>query len=273
MKDIAAKEKQQGALPKRWALIASWFLWYCRNYVAKNFHALRISKTGLPADPGEGPLVFLLNHPSWWDPITGILLSKIFTTRVPYCPIDSRGLGKYKFFSWIGLYSVEMGTTKGAIGFFKTTFYILNQPGTMVWITGQGQFSDARERPVKIRPGLGHLARKLVGGHVVPVAIEYPFWNERYPEALVRFGAPIPLGKGKDNTVEEWTGIFESALEQNMNALSLEALARDPALFETHIKGRAGVGGVYDFWRRLKSWARGKPFDAEHGFTNEGPKE
>ena len=120
-------------LPKRWDLIAFWFLWYCRNYVAKNFHALRISKTGLPADPGEGPLVFLLNHPSWWDPITGILLSKIFTTRVPYCPIDSRGLGKYKFFSWLGFYSVEMGTTKGAIGFFKTTSYILNQPGTMVW--------------------------------------------------------------------------------------------------------------------------------------------
>jgi 1-acyl-sn-glycerol-3-phosphate acyltransferase len=273
MKDIAVKEKQQGALPKRWAVIASWFLWYCRNYVAKNFHALRISKTGLPADPGEGPLVFLLNHPSWWDPITGILLSKIFTTRVPYCPIDSRGLGKYKFFSWLGFYSVEMGTTKGAIGFFKTTSYILNQPGTMVWITGQGQFSDARERPVKIRPGLGHLARKLVGGHVVPVAIEYPFWNERYPEALVRFGTPIPLGKGKDNTVEEWTGIFESALEQNMDALSLEALTRNSDLFETHIKGRAGVGGVYDFWRRLKSWVRGKPFEAEHGFTNEGPKE
>jgi hypothetical protein len=73
--------------------------------------------------------------------------------------------------------------------------------------------------------------------------------------------------------VEEWTGIFESALEQNMNALSLEALTRDPVLFATHIKGRAGVGGVYDFWRRLKSWVRGKPFDAEHGFTNEGSKE
>jgi len=58
-----------------------------------------------------------------------------------------------------------------------------------------------------------------------------------------------------------------------MDALSLEALTRNSDLFETHIKGRAGVGGVYDFWRRLKSWVRGKPFDPEHGFTNEGPKE
>lgn len=272
MKDVVAKGYHEGMLPKRWALMAFWFLWYCRNFVAKNFHALRISKSGLPMDPGEGPLIFLLNHPSWWDPITGILLSKIFNTRACYAPIDSRGMGKYKFFSWLGFYSVEMGTIKGAIGFFKTTSFILNQPSTMVWITAQGKFSDARERPVKIRPGLAHLVRKLVGGHVVPVAIEYPFWNERYPEALVRFGAPIPLGGG-NKTVEEWTGIFESALQQNMDALSLEALTRNPDLFLTHIKGRAGVGGVYDFWRRLKSWIRGKPFDAEHGFTNEGPTE
>lgn len=270
MKDFDSTINHPEALPRRWNLATSWFLWYCRKYVAKNFHALRISKTGLPTDPGEGPLVFLLNHPSWWDPITGILLSKIFKGRVPYSPIDSRGMGKYKFFGWLGFYSVEIGTTKGAVGFFKTTSNILNQPGTMVWITGQGQFSDARERPVKIRPGLGHLARRLMGGHVIPVAIEYPFWNERYPEALVRFGPPIPLGNGKDKTVVEWSGIFESALEKNMDTLASESLSRNPDLFSTHIKGRAGVGGIYDLWRRLKSWIRGKPFDAEHGFTNEG---
>ena len=26
-----------------------------------------------------------------------------------------------------------------------------------------------------------------------------------------------------------------------------------------------GVGGLYDVWRRLKAWARGRSFEAAHG--------
>ncbi len=40
----------------------------------------------------------------------------------------------------------------------------------------------------------------------------------------------------------------------------------------TLLAGRSGVGGVYDQWRRLKSWARGRRFDPSHDAATRGAR-
>ena len=47
-------------------------------------------------------------------------------------------------------------------------------------------FAADRRRPLDLRPGVGH-AVAAGAGLIVPVAVEYPFWNERLPEAVVAF--------------------------------------------------------------------------------------
>jgi hypothetical protein len=41
-------------------------------------------------------------------------------------------------------------------------------------------------------------------------------------------------------------------------------MSRDPARFDTLLIGNAGIGGVYDFWRRIKAGIRGERFTAAH---------
>ena len=72
----------------------------------------------------------------------------------------------------------------------------------MLWITAEGSFTDARTRPVRLRPGLAHLARRVPGATIVPLALEYPFWDERTPEALCRFGTPMESGGGTVERVD-----------------------------------------------------------------------
>ena len=67
----------------------------------------------------------------------------------------------------------------------------LERPDAALGITPEGRFSDPRERPVRLEPGLAHLARRLDRGVFLPLALEYPFWQERTPEALACFGAPV----------------------------------------------------------------------------------
>jgi hypothetical protein len=45
-------------------------------------------------------------------------------------------------------------------------------------------------------------------------------------------------------------------------------MERDAAQFEVLVGGRAGVGGVYDLWRRLRARLRGEAFRSEHGATD-----
>ena len=51
---------------------------------------------------------------------------------------------------------------------------------------------DVRERPLRLAGGLARLAKRVPEACFVPLAIEYAFWDERRPNCLLRFGAPVP---------------------------------------------------------------------------------
>jgi hypothetical protein len=103
------------------------------------------------------------------------------------------------------------------------------------------------------------------------MAVEYPFWNERLPEALVAFGPAIPIaGAAHAATDEAWTAVLEAALEAAQDRLAEAAMSRDPARFTTLISGRVGVGFAYDTVRRARAWLRGERFDASHGGVASG---
>ena len=123
----------------------------------------------------------------------------------------------------------------------------------MLWVTAQGRFSDPRERPLALRPGVARLMARVPGTVALPLAIDYPFWTEKRPEALARFGAPMRDPER-----------LEEALTEAMDRLAADAMARDPARFKTVMAGSAGLFGVYDAWRRAAAALRGERFERGH---------
>lgn len=49
-----------------------------------------------------------------------------------------------------------------------------------------------------------------------------------------------------------------------MDALAAQSAQRNPALFRPLVRGGAGIGGIYDLWRRLRAWTAGRRFDPTH---------
>ena len=238
------------------------FGWYLRWFFYRRFHAVRISRMGLPrAAPGR-PLIIYSNHPSWWDPALYILLcTKLFPGQPGFGPMDAKALGNYGVFQRMGVFGVDLHQ-RGAARFLSTSLRILANPRAILWITAEGEFTDPRRRPILLRPGLAHLARRVPDAIILPLAIEYTFWNESKPEALVRFGNPIQAGR--ERTTAEWTNHLEAELTRTMDALGAEAMQRDPRLFRPLLRGGAGVGGIYDLYRRSRAWMAGHRFDPRH---------
>jgi 1-acyl-sn-glycerol-3-phosphate acyltransferase len=255
-------------LPTISPLLLRWFSWYSRGYLRRHFHSLRVSVKGLPPDTRGLPLVLFANHASWWDPLVGLILkSEFFADRNLFAPIDAAMLARYRMFARLGFFGVEQHHRRGAVHFLRAGEAILRHPTSLLAVTPQGRFTDARERPVRFQAGLGHLAARVERAVFLPMAVEFVFWEERLPEILVRFGNRVEVRRehAAAFTPAYWTDLFEQKLEANQDALSVEAQRRDPSDFRFVLRGGAGQGGIYDLWRGLKAKLRGESFTKEHG--------
>ncbi len=222
-----------------------------------------MSHAGRPHGFADRPLIIYGNHPSWWDPALYILLCTVlFPGRRGYGPMDAKALGNYGVFERMGVFGIALDTPRGAARFLSTSLRILSDSASILWITAEGEFADVRRRPLQLRPGIAHLARRVPGAVILPLAVEYSFWNESRPEALVRFGDPIE--SGRQRTVAGWTGHLEAELTRTMDGLAAEAVRRDPRQFQTLLRGGGGVGGIYDLYRRSRALAAGRRFDPRH---------
>jgi 1-acyl-sn-glycerol-3-phosphate acyltransferase len=244
---------------------------YCLRYVKKHFHAVRLSLASAPIPAADGaPVIVVLNHPSWWDPLICTVLSREFgdATTEHYGVIDEAMLAKYGFFRWLGIFGVEANSLRGAARFLKTATTLLEGTDRFFWITAQGRFADVRERPLALQSGAGHLAARLSRATIVPVAVEYAFWNEKTPEVLVRIGTPLET---EDSNLDgkAWTTKIELALTDTLDSLAVDVRSRDPDRFRTLLGGSVGVGGMYGLWQRIKTWARMQRYRPEH----QSPKE
>lgn len=242
-----------------------WFDLYVSRYLSKHFHALHLLRLADLAALDGYPILVCVNHPSWWDPLIGFHLSqRFFAKRSHYAPIASVGLAKYRFFERLGFFGIETNSRAGASRFLRLGSSVLREPKAALWVTPQGKFVDARNRPVMIEPGVGHLARRASRFAMLPIALEYGFWSERSIEAFACLGAPVFVESGKQHSAGEWNQIFSSALEKTQDCLAERVKHRDSHAFEALLAGKAGIGGIYDLCRSLKAHWKGELFRPEH---------
>jgi 1-acyl-sn-glycerol-3-phosphate acyltransferase len=261
---MATKRREDGAGTQFSPRILAFFMAYLHWYVPRHFHAMRVAHPErFPVD--ARPLIVCINHPSWWDPLTILMVSRFLTPRrFAYAPMEAEALKHYGFFRRIGAFPVDNNSTRAGAQFLRQANAILANPNAILWMTPEGHFTDARTRPVTWKTGTAALTRHLPQCTVVPLAIEYTYWDERLPEILCSVGEPMFFTQGDATTSEARNAALESAMAIAQEELAARAMKRDAALFSPVFSGRAGVSASYDLWQRVQSALRGKPYIAEH---------
>lgn len=255
-----------GSLPTSSRRLQRLFAFYVRQMMRRSFRAVRVGYPNRPESTDNQPLIIISNHPSWWDPLVCLCAATtFFKNRKHYAPIDAEALEQYQFFRRLGFFGVEQDSHRGAATFLRTSNRILSSPESVLWMTPQGAFADVRRRPVKFKSGVGHLAKGLPAVAVIPFAVEYVFGEERLPEIWARFGPRVESGSAERLNAAQWTAKLAGALETTQDLLAADVIDRRGENYEVLLAGGAGVGGVYDLWRRAKAWMRGEKFHPEHG--------
>jgi hypothetical protein len=177
--------------------------------------------------------------------------------------MEQAALARYPFMRRLGVFGVA-GGARGAAAFLRTVTEVLGDPAHMLWVNAPGRFCDVRERPVPIAPGLVRLPDIAPEAAFLPLALEYPFWTERRAEMLAGFGPPVAAAELAALDREARAARLSAMLEHAMDRLAEDAIARDPARFETVLRGREGMGGAYQAWSRLRAALAGRRYDPRH---------
>ena len=259
---------ESGSVPSISMLLLRMFRRIVRGYFRRGFHGVRVRGAERLAGI-HGPLIVYANHGSWWDPMVCFLLAeRLFPRLQHFAPMDERALARYGVLRKLGIFGVETDSARGAVRFLRTGAAVL-AGGGVLWVTPQGKFVDARVRPLVFRPGLAGLATRMAATRgectVLPLAIEYCFWDERTPECLLEFGKPLVIGRGE--TPASLQGRLEAALETVMDGLKECSVQRDAREFTIISVGRVGTGGVYALGQRMKALLLRRPYRAEHTFV------
>ena len=246
---------------------------YLSLYIPFHFNALRLAcPERFPLD--TRPLIVCINHPSWWDPLTSILLSRFLLRGADhYAPIDAESLTRYSILAKLGLFPVEQGTPRGAVQFLRAAQHILSDPNSLLWLTPQGGFTDVRARPIVFKAGLASLIKRLDEITVVPLAYEYTFWNQARPEILTLCGQPLHFTRGKldarllrDRIALQSSDAGEQvahALASTSDELATLAGTRDPSHFTTVMAGDAELGTPRRLGRSLRAAIQARQYRAE----------
>lgn len=254
-------ERNAREVPPISAVTLRFFERIVRAYFRRHFRSVMVQHAERFASV-TGPMIVYANHSSWWDPMVSILLAQMLLPgRKHYAPMDAAALKRYPILRKLGIFPVEMASARGAAQFLRTSKAILADGG-VVWITPQGRFADPREYPLAFKPGLGALTARADNVTLLPLAIEYSFWDERLPETLLRFGEPLRLDPGV--STESATHQLEVALAEVMAELKMAAIARDPSAFRVLLRGARGTGGFYDLGRRVRAMFIREPLQLDH---------
>ena len=239
---------------------------YVRRFISRNFNAVRVANTESFQSGIRGPLICFVNHPGWWDPMTAVLVTdEFFPKRRFHAPMDAVALKKYPILEKLGFFPLDRDTNAGLKDFLRHAQKLLEDDSTIFWLTPTGRFTDIRDR-APFMGGLGHITKAEPLVSVLPVAVEYTFWNERYPELLIEFGPvlytdTLPLDKAERSLM------LEEALTRVQASLAQKAIKRSPEGFTTIALGQSGVGGMYDWLRRATAFLTGRTFQSRHEST------
>ncbi len=170
--------------------------------------------------PADRPVLLFSNHSNWWDGVIIYLLTRQMPQKAAYCMMEEKQLKHYRFFTWLGAFSVDLSNPVRSAASLRYAQRLLQRNETAIWIFPQGKLCRPDE-PLELRPGTDYLAKNAPNAVLVPVALRYEFFREDRPNVLIEVGAPFPTVESEEGRIEAecnacFARVNRAATEQNL---------------------------------------------------------
>jgi chlorobactene lauroyltransferase len=234
---------------------------YCalvRSAIWSHFARVWLRVEGPLPTPAAGPLICYLNHPSWWDGYMANVLNRmVLQNRFQFfCMMDERELRRYRFFTWLGAFSVNRQDARSALA---SVAYVSRQLAArrdrVLAIFPQGEITPNDRRPLHLFSGMARVAQRAGGATLWPVALRYEFRGEQRPEAFIRAG-PAHYAPA-DSDARALTADAGARLTAACDALRDDVTSGQLEEYRALLRGRPGPDKIFDAARGLLRIGKG----------------
>ncbi|MGI8588936.1 MAG: lysophospholipid acyltransferase family protein [Chloroflexia bacterium] len=202
-----------------------------------------------PAD--RPPVIFVGTHPSWWDGYLTWPLNRALGGRDAYLMMDALSLQHYRFFTWVGVFGIDRANPRSALASIEYISDLLKAaPNRAVWILPQGTITPPDRRPLGLYPGVAHIARRLGGCVIVPVAWRMVYRLEQRAEVFIRVGPPLALDGSVPVVARDLSRQVDAMLTAEDDRLHAELTDGDISQplpgYVPLLRGRASVNRIWE---------------------------
>lgn len=219
-----------------------WFIWLFGWIVTWLFHR-HFSKVHVDLNytPTQGTqTLYYLNHTSWWDGLIPLYLKQRYLHQPSRAMMEDRQMRQYRFFRWIGAFSVHLHDPRAAIPSLRYAVESLKRPGSCLFIYPEGAISPPSDSLPTFKNGIGWIVhntrRERLALDVVPVSVFIHTMRRSKPECHIRVGTPVDPGLLNPEAVHgEGTGKTTADREGDATgaATKAEDVARKKSLVGT----------------------------------------
>ncbi len=217
-------------------LIGSLFAFYHKRLLRKHFYEIHLmGKENLNLIDNSLPVILYANHSNWWDGFIAYLLSKRILKADDYLMMDIEQMKKFRFFKYIGAFSVDRNNSTEAVRSINYAVELLGNSKKYLWIFPQGEMLPQDLRPLKFYSGITKITDKLNGVNLVPVCLRYEFLMEQRPEVFIKIGKPDIITGSADKTLTETLSLI---LTKELDELR-DMVINNSGKFKTIFRGRS----------------------------------
>lgn len=237
----------------------SLFLRYTEHYLLRrSFRSLSVRGHVEPqvAAAGEYPVLYVMNHSSWWDGLLLYYVAQRQSKRWHYAMMDEAQLRRYRFFRKLGAFSIDKSSARAGLESLHYTAGLLEQNGR-VWMFPQGGIYHLEHRPLAFQSGIGVVLERCPRAIAVPVSAYYSISPHQQPDITLWFGEPIAEAwdtMPRKTVAALLCGRLEAQLDEHRGMAVAANGERLPGFEHLYAPGRSTSERFDVFKRKVSLW-------------------
>ncbi len=193
---------------------------------------------------GEGPVLLLANHFSWWDGFIARRVNiKLFKRKFHVMMLEEE-LVKRPFLRKLGAFSIRRNS-RTALQSLDYAANILKDPGNMLLLFPQGRFQSSHQHPLTFEKGWIHILERAPNNcRLVFMVNLFDYFEHRQPTLSIYLKSVLPeftssqsAGRDPDTKPQGAPAARADAIESAYNEFLKEAIDKqDQQAFRHHGK-------------------------------------